>query len=64
MKENNVVPNEWEQEKDWLLFVQIIKQGNQLALILENIQTLIKTMETLKDTWAEVENNLTQKKQS
>lgn len=64
MEENNVVPNEWEQEKDWLLFVQIIKQGNQLALILENIQTLIKTMETLKDTWAEVENNLTQKKQS
>lgn len=64
MKENNVVPNEWEQEKDWLLFVQIIKQGNQLALILENIQTLIKTMETLKDTWTEVENNLTQKKQS
>lgn len=64
MEENNVVPNEWEQEKDWLLFVQIIKQGNQLALILENIQTLIKTMENIKDTWAEVENNLTQKKQS
>lgn len=62
MKKNKSTPNEWEQQKDLLLFAQIVTQSHQLALILENIQSMIKEVTKVQDTWGRVENKLTQEK--
>lgn len=61
MAEIKSTPNVWDQQKDLLLFAQIVTQSHQLSLILENIQTMIKEINDIQNTWDKVEQKLTQK---
>lgn len=61
MAEIKSTPNVWDQQNDLLLFAQIVTQSHQLSLILENIQTMIKEINDIQNTWDKVEQKLTQK---
>lgn len=61
MAEINSTPNVWDQQKDLLLFAQIVTQSHQLTLILENIEIMMKEINNIQNTWEKVENKLIQK---
>lgn len=64
MTNKNETPSTWEQQRELLLFAQILTQSHQITLVLENIQMMVEEIKKVQDTWDKVEHRLVKKQDS